>query len=829
MHLSDGRDRPDVREKVYCQSHRLHEPRRSPMSKKRKKARPDTASCPRCGKELPEGESECEGCPGPMPPEDEAGEVQAEDLDPLRSVPGVNRERAEILHAAGYRDIMALSEASVEDLAKVEGIGPGLAEKILRETRNRTQDDLLADWLSGDEGGLSDWLSGEKKPHGPVPTVVGETNYQADPSLAKWLMGEEDTLDGWLTHEQPIPLTDRSRPVRVPLEKEAELIELREVLKSKLARLGKEDFDPDSFVAEMMSLSASISSEKARSARLEEELENVKRGSIAVIKFIKKQQGTSGQGENLADKLASEMAIRENLERKVMELEGVTDILRQKTEKGLAEMPPDVQEIIRREIELSQREALVETRERQLRAEENDLADEIINYAEGQTAQAGVGQQIATLQEEFGKKEQELLKRANDLEGQLSQARIDLKQMEETFELSKTSGAHVEGEAMKKLEEAQLIERKLVLREQEVERLKEEVRIKEDELNRLKEPLAYKEEEMIRREEDLMYRERLLQEELKKATRMQSELGSSDELTLKRRLEELQGQVTVREQEIRNKEKYLAVKEEEMRIREHGLVDEEIERREVERLAELKTEKVKTGTSRLDDLLLGGVPFGSNVLIYGPPFTGKEVLVNCFVAEGLRKGVPAIWVLTEKSPRDIREEMMFILSSYEEYEKKGLVRYIDAYSRSMGDDTVDEYAVYVDSPTDYETIQREVETNAKQFKDSNEYYRLAFRSVSTMIAYLDPNTAFRFLSPIVGRRKRDRAVAMYTIEKGVHGEQEIQMLGSLMDGMIEFKLENLNTFIAVRGVCDVQSRAFVRYSATKQGINIGSFSLDHIR
>ena len=69
--------------------------------------------------------------------------------------------------------------------------------------------------------------------------------------------------------------------------------------------------------------------------------------------------------------------------------------------------------------------------------------------------------------------------------------------------------------------------------------------------------------------------------------------------------------------------------------------------------------------------LLGGIPFGTNVLIYGPPFTGKEVLVNSFVGEGLKMGIPAIWVITEKSPKEIREEMMYVLSGYEEYEKKG--------------------------------------------------------------------------------------------------------------------------------------------------------------
>ena len=86
----------------------------------------------------------------------------------------------------------------------------------------------------------------------------------------------------------------------------------------------------------------------------------------------------------------------------------------------------------------------------------------------------------------------------------------------------------------------------------------------------------------------------------------------------------------------------------------------------------MKIEKVKTGDRRLDDLLLGGIPFGNNILVYGPPFTGKEVVINGFIAEGLKKGIPAVWIITDKMPSEIREEMMFILPGYEEYEKRGL-------------------------------------------------------------------------------------------------------------------------------------------------------------
>ena len=173
--------------------------------------------------------------------------------------------------------------------------------------------------------------------------------------------------------------------------------------------------------------------------------------------------------------------------------------------------------------------------------------------------------------------------------------------------------------------------------------------------------------------------------------------------------------------------------------------------------------------------------------------------------------------------------MKLVLPSYEEYETLGLVRYVDSYSRNMGDTDEDQYTIYVDKPDAHDQIMDAVETVAKSYMEKYEYYRLAFRTISTLIAYSNPNAAFRFLSPFCGRRKRDRAVSMYSIEKGMHGEQEIQMLGSITDGMIDFKIDQLRTFFTVRGITDVQSRSYIRYTATRHGLSIGSFALDHIK
>jgi KaiC/GvpD/RAD55 family RecA-like ATPase len=430
---------------------------------------------------------------------------------------------------------------------------------------------------------------------------------------------------------------------------------------------------------------------------------------------------------------------------------------------------------------------------------------------------------------DYLKIESDLKKRIIALEEEVQKAKIDEKLEKEALVRRGKSGSEIS----KDLEEKERIlaskEKSILIRENEIERLTEQLKYSEDELKQLKEPLAYKEDEILRREEDMLYREKLLVAEKKKLEQAKKEGGGLQEMELKHRLEQLQQKVSEKEAEIIKKEKYLHAKSEELRIREQGLIEEEIESRDEERALEFSVEKVKTGNPRLDDLLFGGIPFGSNVLVYGQAFIGKEVVISQFVAEGLKKGVPAIWVITDKTPADIREEMEFVVSGYQEYEKLDLVRYVDAYSKSMGEETDDPYTTYIDQPTDHEGLLKGVDTISKELMKKHKYYRLAFRSISTLIAYLDTNIAFRFLQPFAGRRKRDKSVSMFIIEKGMHSETDIQMLGSIMDGAVEFKLEQLQTFLCIKGIGDVQSRAWIRYTHSKKGVNIGSFALGHIR
>ncbi|HYB62802.1 MAG TPA: recombinase RecA, partial [Thermoplasmata archaeon] len=108
-------------------------------------------------------------------------------------------------------------------------------------------------------------------------------------------------------------------------------------------------------------------------------------------------------------------------------------------------------------------------------------------------------------------------------------------------------------------------------------------------------------------------------------------------------------------------------------------------------------------------------------------------------------------------------------------------------------------------------------------------YRLIFESVSTVTAYLDTAATFRFLQPFIGRRKLDGAVGYYELESGMHSESDLQTLEHMVDGSINLKVEQMKTFLAVRGLGEAQARSWVGYTFTKRAFNLGSFSLEHIR
>src|SRR2546426_965634 len=245
---------------------------------------------------------------------------------------------------------------------------------------------------------------------------------------------------------------------------------------------------------------------------------------------------------------------------------------------------------------------------------------------------------------------------------------------------------------------------------------------------------------------------------------------------------------------------------------------------------EEKKERVRSGTPRLDDLLYGGIPFNSNLLFVGPPYVGKEVVILNFVAEGLKKGVPAIIITTSKPPVEIAKEMAPILPTFVEYEQLGLVHWIDCSgsTAAAGKPTKEKNVFRVDGPTDFNGIMKVVNELDHEFKGKYPYFRLAFMTLSSCIGP-DQGAAMNFVQKLVNRLRQTKAVAAYALERGMHTDQQVESLEHLLDGAIQFKSDKQKTMLQVVGLGESQTRDWVPYKHTNKAIMIGSFQLERIR
>ncbi len=270
----------------------------------------------------------------------------------------------------------------------------------------------------------------------------------------------------------------------------------------------------------------------------------------------------------------------------------------------------------------------------------------------------------------------------------------------------------------------------------------------------------------------------------------------------------------------------------------HKLISESITELESEKALEDKIEpkeieKISTGVRRIDDLLYGGLPKRSSIFVYGPPFTGKQTLLNLFIAGGLKNGIPCTYILTNESVSDAREKLELVIPAVGAHEETGLLKFIDIYSKGMGFKANEPNVIYVDANEFYKSSEKAYEILRKRLEDvgkQNKGHKLVLNSVSTIMAYSEPMSTFKFLHSFIRDSKNADTTAMYSLDAGMFRDSEVQTLKHLMNGMVETKTEDLKTYMRIEGITDARTRGWIEYSHYNRSISLkGSFAVDHIR
>jgi KaiC/GvpD/RAD55 family RecA-like ATPase len=241
------------------------------------------------------------------------------------------------------------------------------------------------------------------------------------------------------------------------------------------------------------------------------------------------------------------------------------------------------------------------------------------------------------------------------------------------------------------------------------------------------------------------------------------------------------------------------------------------------------TARQATGVARLDDLLRGGLPPRSHVLLLGPPYIGKEAVLYAFVAEGLKRSQPAIVVTASRPPDEVAHELSRWVPNLGHMEKRGQLIWIDATDPASKHRTSSTRLI-VKGPSDHAGILTSLVAATKSVESAHpDGFRVAFLGLGTSLTQEDPKSGFSFLQNFVGILKPRPATAMYGIDSGAISEGQVATIQGRMDGSIHFQSQQGRTSLAVQGLGDAVTRDWVEYRATDRSITVGSFALERIR
>jgi KaiC/GvpD/RAD55 family RecA-like ATPase len=621
--------------------------------------------------------------------------------------------------------------------------------------------------------------------------------------------------------------------------REAELETHLEGIKRRERRLAKAQGDVEKLRRAIVDHESSLSEREKSVKRGEIELESTLRQAEARLKAADEKEGcVADREEALEEKNKALIQTEKNLQLRASELE-------MKLQEAEATYAPEEEsrrkdlqswearnlakerELGQHEVELQSLEAELERMSEDARLMQSTLEAERKRLLRKDSELVSREKNVSDLEAGVKAREAGLDKRAATLrvteahvaesEKEYSTILMDAKLQQATA--TREAGDLTKRETALEGRNRKLDEREATLRA-EIQRLNEGNR----EMRRLEKELADRESTLSLRELEM--------EQTAQEARAAASTGTVD-VDREAYLEQWEKRLRDREERFK-RERYQKEKEFEMReAAVKASIQADAEEAGEDILVETQeTERVRTGTRRLDDLLYGGLPFSSSILWVGPAFVGKEVGILNFVAEGLRQGVPAVLVTTTKLPVDIAKDMAPILPTFIEFEQLGLVRWVDCSGtegQPAGKYERDGSVYRVSGPLDYEALLAAVSDIDTEFREQYPYFRLAFLSLSSSIEAEDGRAGISFLQRLVNQLRRTKAVSAFSLERGMHTDQQLETLEHLMDGAIHFRSDKQQTMMSVVGIGQVQSRDWIPYRFTNKALMIGSFQLERIR
>ena len=183
------------------------------------------------------------------------------------------------------------------------------------------------------------------------------------------------------------------------------------------------------------------------------------------------------------------------------------------------------------------------------------------------------------------------------------------------------------------------------------------------------------------------------------------------------------------------------------------------------------------------------VPPGTNILVSGPPLSGKRRLAMQSLAVGARRDEGTIVVSTRDSAARVHDIFAPLV------EGEADIAMVDAVSQHIGRSTDTDTTSYASSPRDMSEIGVKFSEFIQSFytDQQREHNRVMVDSLTTLLLYSNLQTVFRFLHVFTSRVENVDGLGLYTIESTAHDAETLSTLDQLFDGTIDVDADGTAT------------------------------------
>jgi KaiC/GvpD/RAD55 family RecA-like ATPase len=192
---------------------------------------------------------------------------------------------------------------------------------------------------------------------------------------------------------------------------------------------------------------------------------------------------------------------------------------------------------------------------------------------------------------------------------------------------------------------------------------------------------------------------------------------------------------------------------------------------------------------------IDGLDPGQNVLVSGPPMSGKRQLVFDLLAPEDVPTDPLVVITTDDPTSRIQTEFDDRGVSFD----PASFRVVDA-TGAPGDS--DPAIHRVSSPSDL-TGMGVAFTQAVEQMGTPDRLRLGFVSISTLLQYVDAERAFSFLHVLSRRTSAAGYLGVYSIDPTTHEDRFVNVVTSIFDTAIEIREDEGDRELRIRGLSGV--------------------------